>query len=155
LWSFYMEQVIPETLLDPQNSQIAIVGTGALSYDIYPGPFTVGDAYTTSPYGNFWLLLEGIPGASLSKLLSELNQRSSWWPRGGQRIPSYMNSSSPQPFDSYDLVFCDFDTQPITEHLTKIMAKSLHPRVYKPMSNTSSVLTQWFQHRPCTDGLLV
>ena len=52
-----METVIPEILFSNRDS-LAIVGTGALSYDIFPGTFTVDDVYTTSPYGNFWLILE-------------------------------------------------------------------------------------------------
>lgn len=61
-WSFYMETVIPEILFSNRDS-LAIVGTGALSYDIFPGTFTVDDVYTTSPYGNFWLILEKNLGA--------------------------------------------------------------------------------------------
>ena len=57
-----METVIPEILFSNRDS-LAIVGTGALSYDIFPGTFTVDDVYTTSPYGNFWLILEKNLGA--------------------------------------------------------------------------------------------
>eukprot|EP00438_Fugacium_kawagutii_P036532 Skav217623 [mRNA] locus=scaffold2172:625524:635804:+ [translate_table: standard] len=63
-WSFYMEQVIPATLFD-SGHQLAIVGTGALSYDIYPGTFTLNDVYTTSPYGNFWFILQQSLAANL------------------------------------------------------------------------------------------
>ena len=51
-----MEKVVPGTLFNSKD-QLAIVGTGALSYDIFPGTFTVDDVYMTSPYGNFWLIL--------------------------------------------------------------------------------------------------
>ena len=143
-----MSQVIPETLLDSPASEIAIVGTGALTYDIFPGPFKVDDAYTASPYGNFWLKLESLPGASLQELLAELNHPTPW----SQAVPSYANSSAPVASASYDVVFCDFDEEPIVGRLLKMLRKRLEPKLYKPLLNTSSVLTSFFQKRPCADG---
>ena len=144
-----MSQVIPNTLLDSPQTQIAIVGTGALSYDIFPGPVHIDDVYTASPYANFWLKLEGLGGAILQKLLAELNQRWTY------ALPPYVNSSIPLASSSYDLVFCDFDTDPILSRLSQILGKRPEPKLFKPLLNTSSILTAWFEKRPCAKEVLV
>ena len=50
-----------------------VLGTGALVYDIYPGPVTADDCYKASPYANFFLALPGVPGRLLGPLLLKLN----------------------------------------------------------------------------------
>ncbi|CAL1139669.1 unnamed protein product [Cladocopium goreaui] len=158
LWSFYMEKVVPGTLFDSED-QLAILGTGALSYDIFPGTFTVDDVYMTSPYGNFWLILQKISGEILQQLISKLNDPADFAGlasplrgRGesGFRVPSYVSSSVPKPGKTYDLIFCDFDLEPIVQHL-KDLVKQQHfdPQLFKPAMNTSSVLEAWFQKQPC------
>jgi len=152
LWSFYMETVIPEILFSNRDDRLAIVGTGALSYDIFPGTFTVDDVYTTSPYGNFWLILEKIPGQHLQQLLAELNGRSDIrrLAHRGARVPSYVSSGVPEVSKTYDLIFCDFDQEIIVQHLKTLVKHQLQaPQVFRPASNTSSVLEAWFQKQPC------
>ncbi|CAK9081025.1 unnamed protein product [Durusdinium trenchii] len=157
LWSFYMQKVIPDTLFDSPK-QFAIVGTGALTYDIYPGTFTVDDAYKASPYGNVWLILEEISGEHLARLLEELNHHTRRHRDAPARhpsdrvtatVPSYASSGVPSPSRAYDLIFCDFDLDPIRQHLKPLVGHELQPRLYKPPLNTSSVLEEWFKKQPC------
>jgi len=152
LWSFYMNTVLPGTLINA-SEQIAVVGTGALTYDIYAGEFLVDDAYTASPYGNFWLILEQLPGADLAELLSQLNRKPPTGRPRRARVPDYVSSGEPQKGNFYDLVFCDFDMDIILEHLGRIRHHHFQPRLYKPALNTSSVLVAWFKHQPCLKEL--
>ena len=138
-----MNQVLPGALLDSPRSQIAIIGDGTLSYDIFPGPVNVDDVYKASPFANFWLKLESIPGTDVAKLLSELIHPTKY------DLPPYLITGAPVPSSSYDLVFCEYDTEPIVGRLSKILGKHLEPRLYKPLLNTSSVLNKWFEGQPC------
>ncbi|CAJ1379288.1 unnamed protein product, partial [Effrenium voratum] len=101
LWSFYMNTVLPGTLINA-SEQIAVVGTGALTYDIYAGEFLVDDAYTASPYGNFWLILEQLPGADLAELLSQLNRKPPTGRPRRARVPDYVSSGEPQKGNFYE-----------------------------------------------------
>ena len=146
-----MEKVIPGSLFDSLK-QFAIVGTGALTYDIYPGSFTVDDAYKASPYGNLWLILPEISGEHLARLLAELNQKRTRRRLAGRwNVPSYVSSSVPDKSRLYDLLFCDFDLDPIREHLEPMVGHSLEPEVYKADLNTTSILEAWFKKQPCED----
>eukprot|EP00971_Amphidinium_carterae_P279680 5552006-Amphidinium_carterae.1 len=55
--------------------QRGVVHRGALIEGVFPGPVTLDDAYSTSPYGNFWLITHGIPGTVLAQLLHKLNTK--------------------------------------------------------------------------------
>ena len=51
---------------------------------------------------------------------------------------------------TYDLIFCDFDQEVIVQHLKTLVKHQLQaPQVFRPASNTSSVLEAWFQKQPC------
>ncbi|CAE7531907.1 unnamed protein product [Symbiodinium sp. CCMP2456] len=149
LWTLYMNQVLPGALLDTPSSQIAIIGDGTLSYDIFPGPVNVDDVYKASPFANFWLKLESIPGSDVAKLLSELIYPTKY------DLPPYFITGAPVPSSSYDLVFCEYDTEAIVGRLSKILGRRLEARLYKPLLNTSSVLNKWFEGQPCASQELL
>lgn len=159
LWTYYMSSVVPGALFDPSTSrpQWSIVGTGALTYDIYPGPFTTDDAYKVSPYGNFWYSARDIAGATLAELVARLNARGGPSSRrlsaASQGFPSYINSSTPQQAASYDIIYCDFDAEAVEAELKQLSGGKLPVReVYRPSSNTSSILVDWFKSQPCHAG---
>lgn len=163
LWDFYANQVLPGVLFEPKSSksQWAVVGTGALTYDIYPGPFTIDDAYKCSPYGNFWFTLPDVSGADLATMLDRLN--------GGTRtlgprqhgafdaarlsdtysVPDYVGTGTPSDSLTYDVIYCDFDAWAVEQQLQNITGVAKERELYHPGSNTSSVLVDWFGQHPC------
>jgi len=155
LWGFYAHKVLPRALLEPRDGRPrwAVVKTSALSYDIYEGPFTIDDAYTTSPFGNFWFSLEDLPGETLQALYDYLLTG----PGPGQasvpqdRLPEYVATGPLQAFAAYDLVYCDFDAPLVEGFLRNATGLDLRPALFRPGSNTSSVLVDWFRQRPCPD----
>jgi len=160
LWSLYTRRVLPETLLqkDEQRPAWAIISTGALGYDIYPGNFTVGNAYTVSPYGNFWLIMPNLSGAILNLLKDKLSKRRMRNVEASSTVPAWLSTGLLRNSSQYDLVFCDFDQFSIEEALKKIPDVALgaawkKPAVYQPGSNTSSVLVDWFRDRACSPSM--
>lgn len=168
LWAYYMQKVLPGALFDGSSGkeQWAVVGNGALGYDIYPGSFTPDDAYKVSPFGNFWLIQRGIEGSHLATLLEQLNNRGSTSGRvaaafdaPGARalqpawaVPDYIASGSPATGTQYDILYCDFDAWAVEGQLAIITGHPVDKReVFRPGSNTTSVLLDWFQGRPCAE----
>ena len=52
------------------------LGTGALSYDLFPGAVTLDDAYKTSPFGNWYYKASPaapLNGSVLTALVAALN----------------------------------------------------------------------------------
>mmetsp|Transcript_38787 Transcript_38787/g.121189 ORF Transcript_38787/g.121189 Transcript_38787/m.121189 type:complete len:541 (-) Transcript_38787:190-1812(-) len=156
LWTYYMSRVLPGALFDrgAARPQWSLVGTGALTYDVYPGPFTADDAYKASPYGNFWFIAHKVDGSALAELLARLNAKHGAGARrlaaASWAVPWYVNSSVPVPAVSYDLIYCDFDAFDVEEELAQLVSGGMPKReVYRPLSNTSSVLVDWFKGQPC------
>jgi hypothetical protein len=123
-----------------------ILGTGALSYDLFPGAVTLDDAYKTSPFGNWYYKASPaapLNGSVLTALVAALNnddekERSGRMPReeaprrhGSQRVvreaedevtlPLYVASDDAlDPATEYALLYVDFDAPEIEAALLKI-----------------------------------
>jgi hypothetical protein len=161
LWAFYMAKVIPEALFGNTGARPAwlAMSTAALTYDIYPGSFKKGDAFTVSPYGNYWLHKPNISGTALRLLLQSLMRDSISISRASsshlQQVPKWMSSGSLHDETLYDLVFCDFDQFKIEETLKHVSGHSYErSAIFRSGSNTSSVLADWFRNRPCRDDIV-
>lgn len=173
LWSYYMRRVLPGSLFAGHTLRLpwAVVGTGGLTYDIYQGVFTKDDAYTVSPYGNFWFIQHNFTGSELSRLLERLNapslnpalhlqlsDRRVLGPAlagGSWAVPDYVTSGELEKSVLYDVIYCDFDARNVEEQLKSITGKEQRPYVFKPGSNTSSVLVDWFKMQPCSADAVV
>jgi len=162
LYAFYMNTVVPGTLFaGSDRPMMALSGSGTLIYDIYPGPLTVDDAYKASPFGNFWLVIQGVQGAHIVEALARLNKPQQTLPSSSMvveprpnmsELPSYMNSSTPQSQVDYDLIFCSFDMAAITGELKNVTGQKPNVSTYKLPQNTSSVLADWFfRDAPCPE----
>jgi len=156
LWSFYATRVLPEALLDDGSGikSWAIVGTGALIYDVYAGTFTIDDAYMASPFANFWFRLEGMLGETLQAMLEELNQqgrpaRDASRLAADEPFPAYVSSGPVEASTRYRLVYNDFDAPYVERFLRDATRGALAPAIFRPGSNSTSVLVDWFRGRPC------
>ncbi|OOF90564.1 hypothetical protein ASPCADRAFT_519130 [Aspergillus carbonarius ITEM 5010] len=53
--------VKPDGKVKPEDSpRVILMGTGGIRYDLYQGPFSVGDAFTVSPYNDTFLYLPDV-----------------------------------------------------------------------------------------------
>lgn len=163
LWALYVKRVLPDTLFVHER-QWAIIGTDALTYDIFPGWLTVNDAYTTSPYANFWLRVSNVRGSVLEELEARLDNKTNqedigerWRARSNPSpdLPSYVTTGRVDTQIFYELIYCDFDAWTVETELRQIVGKVPESEVYRPRTNTSSVLVSWFQDRTCKDNAVV
>ncbi|PYI10669.1 hypothetical protein BO78DRAFT_383078 [Aspergillus sclerotiicarbonarius CBS 121057] len=67
--------VKPDGKTKPADSpRLILMGTGAIRYDLFKGPFSVGDAFTVSPYNDTFLYLPDVPYATAKHVLCGLKQ---------------------------------------------------------------------------------
>jgi len=163
LWAFYMGTIVPGILFQnppSSNPMLAVVGQGALIYNVYQGPFSVDDAYKASPFGNFWLIIQSVKGSDIAEVVRRLNTAAPppltrsygrFDPLPNEsRVPAYVNSSTPSASTLYDLIVCDFDIEPITGQLKNVTGQMPHADIFRLPQNTSSVFMDWFaRHEPC------
>jgi len=162
-WTYYMTKVVPGVLFNAtsSNAQWSVVGTGALVYDFYPGPFNTDDAYKVSPYANSWFIIRGVEGAALSTMMENLNGNGAGMlrtrgPISSWSVPYYVNSSTPVAGTVYDIIYCDYDAPALEAQLQEITGAAMDAESYAPSQNTTSVLVSWFEGHPCpAEPLLV
>eukprot|EP00747_Dinoflagellata_sp_TGD_P083847 gnl/TRDRNA2_/TRDRNA2_162280_c0_seq2.p1 gnl/TRDRNA2_/TRDRNA2_162280_c0~~gnl/TRDRNA2_/TRDRNA2_162280_c0_seq2.p1 ORF type:complete len:578 (-),score=72.37 gnl/TRDRNA2_/TRDRNA2_162280_c0_seq2:80-1813(-) len=179
LYGLYVNKIVPSVLFSskhgavdpstPSPPQWFVIGTSALTYDIYEGPVTVDDCYKASPYANFFYSLPGVPGRLLEQLLTKLNSAS--WAEdapcmskvlhrgdvlrcelGSGRsfpLPNYVATQSHGAGSDvpYDIIYCDFDSNAVEDALIAL-GWSTNPQanrtVYMPGVNDTSVLLEYF-----------
>ncbi|RAL02629.1 Ser/Thr protein phosphatase family protein [Aspergillus ibericus CBS 121593] len=67
--------VKPDGKVKPQDSpRLIIMGTGGIRYDLFKGPFSVGDAFTVSPYNDTFLYLPDVPYTAAKGVLCALKK---------------------------------------------------------------------------------
>mmetsp|Transcript_90789 Transcript_90789/g.189802 ORF Transcript_90789/g.189802 Transcript_90789/m.189802 type:complete len:595 (-) Transcript_90789:54-1838(-) len=158
LAALYMNEVLPKFLFDSASDrpQWTLLGSSALGYDIFEGPITRNDIYTTSPYGNFWFQLEGVRGWDLQELQKRLVRLHAWTEpkKIASGLPPYISTGDTWGWESYNFVYCDFDALTFEGTLREILKGKLPTRtLFRPDLNTSSVLTKWAESEPCHDGV--
>ena len=77
IFSWVQEMVLPDMLNDtdrPDTPRLALMNTGALRFDIFKGPFTVGTTYSVSPFTGGFRQIKDVPFSVAKQLLRVLNQ---------------------------------------------------------------------------------
>ena len=142
-----------------------VFGTGALTYDLYAGDVTIDDAFKASPYANFFFEVRGVPGSVLQPLLAKLNARgqsptnltgTALRRHGPERrelqlgygLPSYVASTLSSAAPLYDVIYCDFDSEPVEAALRSLgvqVARSVYDM--PGVANDTSVIIEYFARR--------
>jgi hypothetical protein len=171
LYRLYVDEAVPAVLFNPtapagRVPQWFVLGTGALTYDVYAGEVTVDDCYKASPYANFFFAAAGVPGSALQPLLAKLNTKASAVPLHGEApprtrgpeprsqggdtygLPSYVATSVTTAAPRYDVVYCDFDSEPV-ETALKELGVHVARRLYAQpgVGNDTSVLVEYFRRK--------
>ena len=161
--------MVPAVLFNssaPARPQWFVFGTGALTYDLYAGDVTIDDAFKASPYANFFFEVRGVPGSVLQPLLAKLNARgqsptnltggTTLRRHGPERrelqlgygLPSYVASTLSSAAPLYDVVYCDFDSEPVEAALRSLgvqVARSVYDM--PGVANDTSVIIEYFARR--------
>lgn len=77
IFSWLQDEVLPAMIKDDKRGdkpRMAVTNTGALRFDIFEGPFTVGSMYAVSPFTSGFRYLKDVPFSVADRLLVILNQ---------------------------------------------------------------------------------
>ncbi|PYH92046.1 Ser/Thr protein phosphatase family protein [Aspergillus ellipticus CBS 707.79] len=75
---FPMVRLALNTTVNRDNQpRLILMGTGSIRYDLYKGPFSVGDSYTVSPYDDAFFYLPNVPYSIAKQVLCKLNNDTS------------------------------------------------------------------------------
>ncbi len=76
IFTWLANEVLPDTINDEKRGKfptMVFINTGAMRFDIFQGPFTLGTAYAVSPFTNNFQYIHDVPFDVAKKLLRVLN----------------------------------------------------------------------------------
>ncbi|PWY80855.1 hypothetical protein BO94DRAFT_602254 [Aspergillus sclerotioniger CBS 115572] len=91
----------------PEDSpRLILMGTGGIRYDLFKGPFSVGDAYTVSPYPDSFRFIPNVKYSIASQLLTKLNEKDPCPPKDSciYKRPSSFPDPYSEPFNQQPLM---------------------------------------------------
>ena len=90
IFSWLQDEVLPDMVSDAGRADVprmVLVNTGALRFDIFKGPFTVGTTYAVSPFTSGFRFVKDVPFSVAKRLLQIINQEvPQLWPASQQSL---------------------------------------------------------------------
>eukprot|EP01052_Picozoa_sp_SAG31_P031694 SAG31_NODE_3386_length_4331_cov_2.421786_5_plen_196_part_00 len=112
LWALFLQHVAPTTVMFParNTSQILILSSGGVRYDIFAGNVTRDDTMIVSPFRDGFNVFRGVDGNTAAATVAALE---AGVPGQAGLLPSFLATACPNTEQIYDILAVDYDVNRI------------------------------------------